>query len=375
MRKKILAVSNDTGVANDLSNCILRLNDDKKLETVVLSEGPSRTIYESISIRYKTINDYGLNDVTEDSVNHIINKEMPSLILTGFSEGVMLEKYFIDSAKTKNINSFTILGGYTNYLKVVSDSKIKIPFKYMPDFICIMDNFVLEEMLKLNFDRNKLIITGNPYFDNLISLKNSFNKNDMTNIRRGLGLDNEDYLITFFSQALKKVIDNNTDKISKGYNELDVLSMLESSLCELDINNLSLLVKLHPKEDLESTRSAFSGKLNKVFFNRGYDPRKIMIVSDLVTGMFSTSLIESVYLDKDVISIQPNLKVPDTLLMNKLGLIVPVYNQEHLKPTLEKMIYDYSFKEELKQKRSQLRLDGKATERVVNEIYGLLNIN
>ena len=300
---------------------------------------------------------------------------MPNLILTGFSEGVMLEKYFIDCAKSRNIGSFTILGGYTNYLKVVSDPGIKTPFKYMPDFICIMDNFVLEEMLKLNFDRNKLILTGNPYFDNLISLKNSFNENDMINIRRELDLDNEGYLITFFSQAIKKVIDNNTDNRSRGYNEIDVLSMLESSLYELDINNLNLLIKLHPKEDLESTGSAFSGKLSKVVFDKGYDPRKIMIVSDLVSGMFSTSLIESVYLDKDVISIQPNIKVPDTLLMNKLGLIVPVYSQENLKQTLEKVIRDYSFKKELKQKRSQLKLDGKATERVVNEIYGLLNIN
>src|SRR3989344_2205545 len=230
MTKKVLAVSNDTGVANDLSNCILRLNDDKKLETVVLSEGPSRNVYEFRSIKYKTLNDYGLNDITEDTVEHIISKEMPNLILTGFSEGVMLEKYFIDCAKSRNIGSFTILGGYTNYLKVVSDPGIKTPFKYMPDFICIMDNFVLEEMLKLNFDRNKLILTGNPYFDNLISLKNSFNENDMINIRRELDLDNEGYLITFFSQAIKKVIDNNTDNRSRGYNEIDVLSMLESSL-------------------------------------------------------------------------------------------------------------------------------------------------
>ena len=64
-----------------------------------------------------------------------------------------------------------------------------------------------------------------------------------------------------------------------------------------------------------------------------------MIVSDLVTGMFSTSLIESVYLDKDVISIQPNLKTQDTLLMNKLGLIVPVYNQKNLERNYNRL-YD-----------------------------------
>ena len=90
--------------------------------------------------------------------------------------------------------------------------------------------------------------------------------------------------------------------------------------------------------------------------------------------MLYDGLVESVYIDKDVVSIQPNIIVQDTLVMNKLGLIVPVYNQENLKPTLEKVVYDKNFKEELKQKRYQLKLDGRATERVISEVYRLLNV-
>src|SRR3989344_7004386 len=373
MVKRILAVTHDTGVANVLFRPILKLNEEKKLETIILSEGLSRNVFDAQQIKYKTLQDYGLSEINEGNVDAVIDKENPDLILTGFSEGVMLEKYSINNAKSRGIISFTVLEGYTNYLKIVSDNELEYLFMYMPDYICIMDNFILEEMLKLKFDRNKLILTGNPYFDDLITLKNSFNEEDLRKIRNELNIDENSYLITFFSQAIKKVLDKNSEQRSRGYNELDVLSMLESSLHELNIENLNLLIKLHPKEDMETTHSAFSGKLNRIIFDKEYNSRKIMVVSDLVTGMFSTALIESVYLDKDVVSIQPNITVQDTLVMNKLGLIVPVYNQENLKPTLEKVVYDKNFKEELKQKRYNIKLDGRETERVISEVYRLLN--
>lgn len=375
MTKKILAVAHDTGVANGLSSSILKFNEDKKLETIVLSEGPSRNVFDSNSIKYKTLKDYNLDDINEENIDSIMSKERPDLILTGFSEGVMLEKYSISNARLRGITTLTVLEGYTNYLKIVSDPEIKEPFKYMPDFICIMDDFVLEAMLELNFDKDKLILTGNPYFDDLIDLKNSFNEHGLKRIRREIGVEEDGYLITFFSQAIKKVLDKDSDNRSRGYNELDVISMLESSLYKLNIDRLNLLIKLHPKEDLESTKNAIKGKLSKVIFEKGYHPRKVIIISDLVTGMFSTSLVESVYLDKDVVSVQPNIMVEDTLAMNRLGLIIPVYKEEDLKPTLERIIYDKNFKEELKQKRSKLVLDGKATEKVVNFAYRLLNLN
>lgn len=374
MAKKVLGVTHDTGVANGLFRPILKLNEDKKLETIILSEGPSRSVFDAQKIKYKTFQDYGLSSET-NNVDSIIEIENPDLILTGFSERVMLEKYSISNAKSRNITSFTVLEGYTNYLEIVSDNELKTPFIYMPDYICIMDNFILEEMLKLKFDKDKLILTGNPYFDDLIELKNSFNEGDLRKIRNELNIDENGYLITFFSQAIKKVIDKGSDNPSRGYNELTVLSMLESSLHDINIKNLNLLVKLHPKEDLESTQSAFSGKLNRIIFDKEYNSRKAIVVSDLVTGMFSTDLVESVYLDKDALSIQPNITIQDTLVMNKLGLMVPVYTQENLKPNLQKIIYDKEFKEDLKQKRAKLKLDGKATERVVKEIYRLLNIN
>ena len=377
MTKKILTVANDTGVANGLSSSILMFNEDKRLETIVLSEGPSQSVFNSKSIIYKTLDDYGFKEVTEDAIDAIIKKEKPDVIFTGFSEGVMLEKYSINNAKLNNIPSITVLEGYTNYLKIVSDNELKQPFKYMPDFICIMDEFVLEEMLKLNFDKNKLIVTGNPYFDDLAIFRDSFNEESLNKIREELNIDRNGYLIIFFSQAIKKVIDKGSDNMSRGYNELTVLSMLESSLYKLNVDRLNLLIKLHPKEDLESTQTALSGKLSRVIFNnnKNYNPRNMIIVSDLVTGMFSTALIESVYLYKDVLSIQPNIIVEDTLLTNRFGLTIPIYREEDLKSTLEKIIYDQNFKKEQKQKRSKLVLDGKATERVANFVYKSLNIN
>ena len=235
----------------------------------------------------------------------------------------------------------------------------------------LIDQIVKETMLKEGFNEKQLVVTGHPYYDDLMQLRQEFTLDDLLKVRSDLDIGEKDYLLTFLSQGWSNSIKANPEE-DNGYSELTVLSDLEEALEILGIKDLCLLVKIHPREDTEVTKTALKGKLKKVIFNKGYNTRSTILASDLVSGMFTNGLIESVYLDKDTISLQPELSKEDRLITKRFGLTIPVYKKEDILPTLRRVIYDQDFKKELKGRRSKLNLDGKATERAVNFIYGLL---
>ncbi|MEK6819313.1 MAG: hypothetical protein AABY10_05265, partial [Nanoarchaeota archaeon] len=324
MKKKILAISNDPGPANAMSNVINMLRKAEDLEVMVLSEGPSRDIFNNKLIPHKTLTKYGISELTPDSTQYIFDREKPNLIFTGISEFSNLERYFIYTARKNNSTSVSILDGYDYDSIGLKDSKVNPEHKFRPDYLMLVDQIVKETMLKEGFNENQLIVTGHPYYDDLMQLRQSFSLEDLSRVRSDLGIDGKDYLLTFLSQGWSNSIKSNPEE-DNGYTELTVLRSLEDALNVLDIQDLCLLVKIHPREDLEVTRTAFTGKLNKVIFNKGYNTRNSILASDLVSGMFTNGLIESVYLDKDTVSLQPGLNKGDRLITNRFGLTVPVY--------------------------------------------------
>ena len=371
MKKKILATCNDPGPANTMSNVINGLKKSQDLEVIVLSEGPSQDIFSSKSIPYTNLMEYGVGELNPDSTQYIFDKEKPNLVFTGISEFSNLERYFIYTARKNNSTSISILDGYDYASIRLKDLKVNLDYKFRPDYLMLIDEIIKETMLKEGFNEKQLVVTGHPYYDDLMQLRQEFTLDDLLKVRSDLDIGEKDYLLTFLSQGWSNSIKANPEE-DNGYSELTVLSDFEEALEILGIKDLCLLVKIHPREDTEVTKTALNGKLKKVIFNKGYNTRSTILASDLVSGMFTNGLIESVYLDKDTISLQPELSKEDRLITNRFGLTIPVYKKEDILPTLRRVIYDQDFKKELKGRRSKLNLDGKATERAVNFIYGLL---
>ena len=374
MKKKVLVTLNDPGSVNALSSSLIKLREDFKLETLILSESPQK-VFDDKNIAYKTLQQYDIKDLDPESTEYIFKKENPDLVLTGVSVNSNIERYFIYIARTNNILSISMFEGYTFSTVRFKDEQINPRFRFRPDFLLVLDKIAVEIMMKEGFKEEQLIITGHPAYDDLLKVKQSFNEQDFLKVRTDLGIEQDSYLTTFLSQPLLEDMQAGSLK-DFGYTQVSVLSDLESALQSLDIQNLTLLVKIHDREREESTKSAFKGKLRKVLFDRKYDTRLAILASDLITGMVTNALIEAVYLDKDVVSLQPGLfeGYEDRLITNKLGLSIPVYKKDDIMRILKKVMHDERFKEELRQRRSKLSLDGKATERVVNFVYKLLNV-
>lgn len=375
MKKKIVVVTSEAGSTNALINPISKIKNENKVDLTLIGYSSACNIYDSKGIFFNTIQDYNIDRLNLSSFDKIFDYEKPDLILTGISLNNS-EKYAINSAKKSSVPSISLLGGHPpDYVLIFSDYNLKEPFKYIPDYICIADEYSLEDMVNAGFPVYKLIITGNPYNDDLFSLKKNFSREEATKLKSKLKISEDSYVVTFISQYnLARMI---TDKKYRpGYTEIDSLKISYRELKSILKDDLFLIVKLHldKKERLESTKKAIPKNAPNVLFLRDYDTMKHIMISDLVLGMTSNPLFGAIYLDKDVVSVQPNLRGKDTLITNRLGLSVPVYNEKDLKQTLEKIIFDKELKKELKKKRSKLKLDGKSTQRVVNFIYKILGI-
>lgn len=367
MKKKILVALHDPGSANSLSGVLNIFNKDSRLELIALSGSQySEDMFSRNSIPYKK-----LENLKPEDAEGIVKYEKPDLVITGISVQSNLDRYFIYAAKANNRDSVALFEGYTYSTVKLKDSNIDSKYKFRPDYLLVLDK-IAKNVLSRDFEEEKLIITGNPADDELFKIKQKFTLEEAVKVRRDLNINETDYLISFLSQPLYE------DNLGHfGYTQVTVLRDLEDALAKLNLSNLFLLVKLHPREEPEKSGLVeFGKKLKGFLFDKTYDTKKVILASDLVTGMVTNGLRDAVYLDKDVISLQSGL-IPgreDRFPLNEIGLTVPVYDKKEIVPTLKKVIYDREFKQNLMEKRKNLILDGKAAERVINFIYKLIKI-
>ena len=379
MKKRLLVPLYDPGPTNALSSILSVLAKERNIETIVLSESDSsRKILDSKKIPYTTLKErYKLESLDSSYIEHLVRHVNPDLILTGAFVQSNLDRYFINAAKQNRKTSIAIFEGYTYSTVRKKDSEVDPKFKFNPNYLLILDEIAKEIMLREGFKPEQLVITGNPAHDELVEFKKGFKLEDSFKVRNDFNVKPDDFLISFLSQPLHE------DMVAGaledyGYTQLTVLSSLEEAISsELKlIREPVLVIRTHPRENLELTKSALKGKLKRVHFTNSYDTKNLIMASDLVTGMITNALIDAIYLDKDVVSLQPGLYPgkEDRLITNSLGLSVPVYDTKYISTTLKKFIdQDEIFKTRIKERRSRISLDGKATERTLNFIFKLLN--
>lgn len=381
-KQKVLLASQYTGSANSVKSVIKKLKIDDKVEVSVVAH--TKTAEDPLrqdSIEFKTLSDYGLESLNYETVGKILDQEQPNLLLTGSSAGTCIEKGLILAARSRGIRSISVLDNPGNYIIRVRNDEANESLGCMPDLHTALDSETLEEMVNAGLPRERLVVTGNPYFDDLRQLRDSFTDHQRIAIRDYFGTEPNQHMIVFVSQPLKEDI-NDGKSTDWGYNEEIIFNMLNRSLNEIDYQGV-LVIKFHPREKYRDITSRLNGTNRFTTLISGkeaskergyantYDIRATSLAADLTTGMMSTSLIEACILDRDVLSIQAGLNTEDRLFTNPQGYSVPVYKEEYLTPQLLQIMHDQKFRAFLKEKRKELvaKYDGRATERVVELIY------
>lgn len=137
-----------------------------------------------------------------------------------------------------------------------------------------------------------------------------------------------------------------------------------------------LVIKVHPFDPVDIDRFTTSRLrgLGNVTAVKNADILKLIAESSLViTSLFSSSALDAVILDKPVIALNV-YKREDLVPFVKYGVALGAKNSEELKGAISRILGDAKTREGLAANRPQFirdyayAIDGKATERVMNEI-------
>ncbi len=378
-KNKILFVSRDPGGSNAIAPVIKKLFNSLDFNVKVFASGSAEKIFTNKNITFISLDDSDVEEFKIESAEKIIKNENPSIVITGTSSNDNSENYFRLVAKKFGIPTVSILDQWMNYIQRFQCNKEDL--KCIPDIICVMDEVARDDMIKDGFESSRIAITGNPYFDDLFTFKEEFDKEKVKEFRRLLGIDKDEYLITFASEPIENSEDDNYKiRDEWGYTEKTVISSLLTALENISLRKrlkMCLIIKLHPREiksNFDKIIKNFISENVRIILNDYAEPRKLILSSDLVTGMTSMFLIESVLLSKLTISLQPESKKPDFLITNRVGASIGVYNKVDVEPLLEKMIFDKEFQEDVLKKGKLFNVKGYATDNVINKIHELIEM-
>ncbi len=369
MKKKVLVASYYPGGANALAPVVKRLQEEGKVDVVTVGYKYSERIFHDNGISYRTLDSYGLPDASTDSMKKLLEAESPDLVITSTASEIehknqSIDQLLIEASSKRGIKSLSVLDFWGNYNHR--------RFKKVPDKIAVIDDLAKETMMKDGFNERKLVITGNPYFDDLAKLKDSFSQEDKYKVRKYLNfpqIDADSYLLLYASQPIEKDYGKRL-----GFDEKTSLKELLDSVERLSYKDkTSVLVKIHPREDEDNLKDVVKGYSFPIVVNKDYRVRDAVLASDVVVSPFSTVLVEAAYLDKPGVSLQPGLKKHDMLITNHLGFTVPVYRKGDVGSVIDRLLMDKKYARQLAEKRKGFVNDGKATDRVLNLVYEMLN--
>ncbi len=369
--KKVLATSWHPGGAKAIAPVIKALAAEGRVEVIVLGHEFSKQIFDNAGIPYKTIKDFGETNISRGSMLSLLVGVSPDIVLTGTSgqEGNandIIEHTMTLAARDWNIKSVAVLDYWANYSKRFSDERTGNKLDVLPDKIAIMDKIARDDMLAEGFPAEKLVITGNPNFDILPAKAQAFTQEMRDQVRQAIGLPCQ--TLFFFAAG---VLSRFAQKI--GFWDMDVLKVIANALPNLP--GVGIAMRLHPRtptEDKSQIEKFIADLAGKVKLVEDVNSLTLALAADLTIVQDSTVGIEAIYMGRPCISLQPELKVPDSFLPSKKGVALVAYESKGCEDLL---LYSADPKARARMVKiaSKFVTDGKATERVAQLVYSLLN--
>lgn len=391
--RKVFATSWHPGGANAIAPAIKRLIAEGKIDVIVFGHEFSEPIFAKAGIPFKTFQEgfwekiwrIVLNiicfiftwrwvfPISPARLRKILDKEKPDLVITGTASQEdksrdILEHAVIIVARRLGIPSLAVLDfwdGTGNYYKRFTDERDGVKFALLPDYLAVMDDVAKEEMLDEGFPEDRLVVTGQPYFDNLPEKARLFTQEQRNEVRRKMGLEGNT-LFFFGGNGFKDAVPYT------GYWDLDIVRTIADSLPKLP--DVGVAARLHPRmpdfqKDEIRELIANSGANMKLVSD--IDSQTLSLAADMTIVAFSTLGLEAVYMRRPCVSFQPDLMRDDQLIVSRKGLIPAGYDAQTCKDLLVKAT-DPVWRQETLKKSAGFTTDGKATDRVVELVYSVL---
>lgn len=332
----ILMYSTDPGAANVIGSMYLFLKDYYEVD--IYGDSYAIEKYMEFGILGKEVFKSKLEEVNEERIRQFILETSPRLIITGTAAQHNIEKMMWKIAKEEGIDTIAIIDQWVNYKIRFSDKTVvnldeEYSIKYLPTKIFIMDEMSKQELINIGFKEEVIDVVGHPYFQYIYE-----------NMKINVVKKKQDFRILFCSEPISKTYKDNN--MFWGYNEKTILLNILEALNEIDMRDISLVIRKHPKEDSEFHEKIITSYSQKFSIELDEESNSIesILKSDIVIGMSSMILLEAIVLGKNVISVQIGLKRKNPFILDKLGINNSIVSKEKLK---EKLI-DLRKNEEIK---------------------------
>ena len=366
----IAAVCGDAGGANAVAPVIRALRRAAGYTVQALAYGVARTTWREKGIDFQELSE----STTVDDAAAFLKRVGAGLVLLGTSvNGIDLEKRFLKAARRLGTPTLAVLDFWSNYLPRFADEQGRLG--ELPDVIAIMDDQTCADMERQGFPRERLIVTGQPAFDELAALGKAATPQQRAATREVLGVDPDERLIVFASQPLTALYGADPSNPGYlGYTEQTVLALLARCLEPISCRagqRMVLWVRPHPRENPAALQPSASARVRAVVSGQG-DGRELTLAADLVTGMTSVFLVEACLLGCPVLSLQPGLRAADPLPTNRAGWSRPVYHEEDMEPALESLLLDDAARAALRHRQEEADVAVSATRHVLALIEAML---
>jgi len=369
--RKVLIFSRDPGGTNAVMHLVAPLRS-RGNEVAVYGKDAALAIYRKFDMPCADVRE-AIPSGTQEETSEFVRKAQPDLILTGTSSEDHTERHLWAAAEKAGIASFAVLDQWTNYrLRLIpegADPKAgdaRSMRLILPSFFFIMDEFARKEMSALSINRERLIVTGQPFFDYIRKMADGFSQPEIEDVRCELTGGRGGIVFVFASQPIAGLHrQNGMAENYWGYTEKTVLKSvvmcLEKLAAELAAK-ITLVIRLHPKDkpnayqDVVFTTSSNSVKL---IFDQETDSSLLLKAADLIIGMFSMVLLEAAIMETPFISVQIGLKRESPFILDRMGLAHSIITEVELEKTLRGILKGE------KRGKPKLKFEFGATERII----------
>lgn len=297
-------------------------------------------------------------------IKRILKSENPSAIVSTGGRNSFIRSVFY-YAKSKEIP--TILIQYGN----ISGGAIWI-CPITADIMCVQSKKEKQFLEGIYGNQGKIVHTGQPRFD---LMRSRFLNIEKSNLLKKYNIDNERKIVLFTSVPY-------VEKIGRVDAALSMNEYLKFIQCfykaSQQLSNVQFVIKPHPNENPEIHQEMVNrnGENDNLFLmDNGADTFELIHLCDLLITFHSTSGLEAVVLDKPVVTVNMTER-PDPMDYAERGVAIGIYEEQNLHNAIYNALYDDEVRNSLSKARKQYvmdyLLDGKAKERIVDVIEGMV---
>jgi hypothetical protein len=368
--RKVLIFSRDPGGTNAVMQLVAPLRALGN-EVAVFGKDAALSIYPRFNMDCNDIR-ASIPSETLTGVGEFLSNISPDLIVTGTSSEDFTERYLWKAAEKTGIPSFAVLDQWTNYrlrfLPKEEDSGrdgLTPEDLILPSFVFVMDEFAKKEMCEMGMDGDRLVVTGQPFFDYIRKTAHNFSTQEIEMTRIKLAGNPSRLVLLFASQPIASIHrQNGIEEDHWGYTEETVFKSVFACLAKLTRElaiEITLVIRLHPKDEPNAYRDVLSDcpKSIKVVLDREIDSSLLIMASDLIIGMFSMVLLEAGILKRRFISVQIGLKRESPLIFDRMGTMRSIVTEKELADVLRDFLNGWN------QRVPDLKFEFGATERIV----------